>query len=77
MFGRQDEKAGACPPRTSRGRVPLSSLPSLAAEFGDQVVELLKLDIEGSDYAVLGSLDPPALGVRVLCVEPHHTVPHE
>jgi hypothetical protein len=55
-------------------REPGRSLPSLAAELGDQAIELLKLDIEGSEYAVLGLLDS-ALGAGVLCAELHHTVP--
>jgi FkbM family methyltransferase len=80
MFGRQDEQCGSLSAenlyRTGSSIVkPGRSLPSLAAELGDKAVELLKLDIEGSEYAVLSALDPRALGVRVLCVELHHSLP--
>jgi len=80
MFGRQDEESGSLSAENLYGTgssfvKPGRSLASLAAELGDDAVDLLKLDIEGSEYAVLGSLDPLALGVRVLCVELHHTLP--
>jgi hypothetical protein len=75
IFERQDEEAKACPPRTGASFVkPGRSLPSLAAELGDQVVELLKLDTEGREDGGRGWLDPLVLGVRVLCVELHHTL---
>lgn len=45
------------------------------AEFGDRQVHLLKLDIEGSEYEVVPTLDLPTMGVRVLCVEFHHNEP--
>jgi hypothetical protein len=51
--------------------VPARTITSIAAEFGDSSIELLKLDIEGAEYAVLGGIDLAALGVRVLCVEYH------
>jgi FkbM family methyltransferase len=54
--------------------VPGRSLTSLMAENGHQRIHLLKLDIEGAKYDVLESLDLAACGVRVLCVELHHTV---
>jgi FkbM family methyltransferase len=52
-------------------RVPGRTVGSIAREFGHASVELLKLDIEGAEYAVLESTDLVALGVRVLCVEFH------
>jgi len=60
--------------RTTEARqVPARSLISLMREAGDNRIDLLKLDIEGSEYDVLESLSPAALGVQVLCVELHHT----
>jgi FkbM family methyltransferase len=50
------------------------TIPSLAAELGDQRIDLLKLAIEGAEYDVLASLDPRDLGVRMLCVEVNETV---
>ena len=78
MYGRQDEIEGAVSAaniyRTRDSFVrPGRSLSSLMKEFGDPRIDLLKLDIEGSEYEVLESLDPASLGVKVLCVEFHHT----
>jgi FkbM family methyltransferase len=52
-------------------RVPARTIASIAEEFGHERIDLLKLDIEGAEYPVLGSLDLRVLGVRVLCVEYH------
>ncbi|MGX6446639.1 FkbM family methyltransferase [Patulibacter sp. S7RM1-6] len=54
--------------------VEARTLDGIMAEHGDRHVELLKLDIEGAEYAVLEALDLRALGVRVLCVEFHDAV---
>jgi FkbM family methyltransferase len=56
MFGRQDEESGSLSAdnlyRTDSSFVkPGRSLSSLAPELGDEAAELLKLDIEGSEYA--------------------------
>ncbi len=51
-----------------RGR----SLGSLAAELGDERIDLLKLDIEGAEYDVLPALDLVELGVRVFATQLHH-----
>lgn len=48
-------------------------MQSIASELGDERVQLLKLDIEGSEYEVLAATDLDALGVQMLCVELHHT----
>jgi FkbM family methyltransferase len=53
--------------------LPGRSLPSLMAELGDEQVELLKLDIEGSEYDVLPRLDLPGMGVKVFATQLHHT----
>jgi len=53
--------------------LPGRTLPSLMAELGDEKIDLLKLDIEGSEYEVLPTLDLAALGVKVFAVQLHHT----
>src|ERR1700727_2079821 len=40
--------------------LPGRTLPSLMAELGDRQIDLLKIDIEGSEYEVLPTLDLPA-----------------
>src|ERR1700677_4510165 len=52
--------------------VPGRSLPSLMTELGDRHIDLLKLDIEGSEYELLPRLDLDRLGVKVLAVQLHH-----
>ncbi len=52
--------------------VPGRSLESLRAELGDERIDLLKLDVEGAEYDLLATLDPAALGIRVLSVQLHH-----
>ena len=76
MFGRQDEEIGSVSAVNLYGvetthEIPGRALPSLMDEHGDERVDLLKLDIEGSEYEVLDRLDLPSLGVKVLCVELH------
>jgi FkbM family methyltransferase len=53
--------------------VPGRRLESLMAELGDQRIDLLKLDIEGSEYEVVPTLDLQELGVRVFATQLHHT----
>jgi hypothetical protein len=43
------------------------------AELGDERIDLLKVDVEGSEYGLLPTLDLPALGVKVFAVQLHHT----
>jgi FkbM family methyltransferase len=45
------------------------SLPSLMRELGHDRIDLLKLDVEGAEYEVLGSLT--GIRPRVVCVELH------
>jgi FkbM family methyltransferase len=52
--------------------LPGRTLPSLAAELGDERIDLLKLDIEGGEYGVLPTLDLQALGVKVFATQLHH-----
>jgi len=53
--------------------LPGRSLPSLMAEFGDERIDLLKMDIEGSEYEVMPTIDLRALGVKVFAIQLHHT----
>jgi methyltransferase FkbM-like protein len=53
--------------------VPARTLEPFTAELGDDHVDLLKLDIEGSEYDVVPTLDLRALGVRVFAPQLHHT----
>ncbi len=52
--------------------VPGRTLESLMAEFGDDRIDLLKLDIEGAEYEILPTLALPALGVKVFALQLHH-----
>ena len=53
--------------------VPGRTLQSLMAEHGDSRLDLLKMDVEGLEYELLPTLDLMSLGVKVLCVQLHHT----
>lgn len=48
------------------------TLTSLMREFGDDHIDLLKLDLEGLEYELVPSLDLDALGVRVFAIQLHH-----
>lgn len=52
--------------------VPGRTLGSLAAELGDDRIDLLKIDIEGAEYDVLPTIDYEGLGVKVLATQLHH-----
>jgi FkbM family methyltransferase len=49
------------------------TLDSLMREFGDDHIDLLKVDVEGSEYELVPTLDLDALGVRVFAAQLHHT----
>jgi FkbM family methyltransferase len=53
-------------------RVLAKTLAQIAREHGHRRIDLLKLDIEGAEYAVLDETDLRGLGVRILCVEYHN-----
>jgi FkbM family methyltransferase len=53
--------------------LPGRTLPSVMAELGDEQISLLKLDIEGSEFEVLPTLDLRAMGVKVFATQLHHT----
>jgi FkbM family methyltransferase len=76
MYGFEDPEAGSYSQvdlyeTRHATTMPGRTLESLMAEAGDARADLLKLDIEGSEYDVLRELDLARLGVRVLCVELH------
>jgi FkbM family methyltransferase len=49
--------------------VPVRSLTTIMAELGHDHVDLLKLDIEGAEHAVVRSLLASAIRPRILCME--------
>lgn len=51
---------------------PGRSLPSLMAELGDDQIDILKMDTEGTEYELLPTLDLRALGIKILAVCLHH-----
>ncbi len=53
--------------------VECRSIPSLLAELGHERLDLLKLDIEGAEYAVLDDVVDAGLRPSVLCVDFHRT----
>ncbi len=53
--------------------LPGRTLPSLMAELGDDHIDLLKLDIEGGEYALMPTVSLRDLGVKVFAVQLHHT----
>ena len=54
---------------------PVRSLRSIMADLGHERIDLLKLDIEGAEYAVLGSMLEDGPEVSVVCVEFHGRAP--
>jgi FkbM family methyltransferase len=52
--------------------VPGLTLASLMREFGDDHIDLLKVDLEGLEYELVPTLDLVALGVRVFAIQLHH-----
>ena len=80
MWGAEDPESGSLSAvnlyETTRVVTkPGRTIGSLMTDLGDEQADLLKLDIEGSEYDVLEALDLRSLGVRVLCVELHATRP--
>jgi FkbM family methyltransferase len=53
--------------------LPGRTLQSLMTELGDTKVDLLKLDIEGSEYVLLPTLNLNEIGVKVFAIQLHHT----
>lgn len=53
--------------------LPGRTLASLMAQFGDDHIDLLKVDIEGGEYELIPTLDLKALGVKIFATQIHHT----
>lgn len=54
---------------------PCRSLPSLMAELGHRRIDLLKIDIEGAEHAVVRSMLKHGIRPTVLCLEIDQPVP--
>jgi FkbM family methyltransferase len=65
------ERASPTPALT----LPVRELAGVMRELGHSVIDLLKMDIEGSEYAVLEDLVARNIPVRQLLVEFHHRFP--
>ena len=79
LHGDPDPDTGSVGPRVpgreqSTFTVEGRSIASLQRELGDPTIDILKMDIEGAEYAVLADLDLRAAGVQVLCCELHFNV---
>lgn len=55
--------------------LPVRELKGIMRELGHSSIDLLKMDIEGSEYAVLEDLVARAIPIRQLLVEFHHRFP--
>jgi FkbM family methyltransferase len=53
--------------------VPCTDLTSLLRENGHDRIDLLKIDIEGSEYEVIDDILDHRIPVRQICVEFHHS----
>jgi len=51
---------------------PCKTLPSLMSELGWTRIDLLKMDIEGFEYDIIGQILENRLDVKQICVEFHH-----
>ncbi len=52
--------------------LPVKRLVTLASELGHERIDVLKLDVEGGEYALLPDLPRDALAPRQLLIEFHH-----
>jgi FkbM family methyltransferase len=52
--------------------MPGRTVASLMSELGDERIDFLKLDIEGSEYDVVPTLDLHGIGARMLSLQLHH-----
>lgn len=59
---------------TPTQEVPCTDLSSLMEKNGHDHIDLLKLDIEGSEYAVIDDFLNRRIPVRQVCVEYHHGI---
>ncbi len=52
--------------------VPVRRLPTLVDELGDERIDLLKLDVEGAEYAAIRDLVAMDMTIPQVLVEFHH-----
>lgn len=55
--------------------VPVKRLSTLMQELGHDHIDLLKMDIEGAEYAVLEDLEASGIDVCDILLEVHHRMP--
>ncbi|HMJ89636.1 MAG TPA: FkbM family methyltransferase, partial [Candidatus Acidoferrum sp.] len=60
------------PAASAQIRVPCCDLSTLLKKHGHSRVDLLKIDIEGSEFSVLDDILARRIPVRQICVEYHH-----
>jgi FkbM family methyltransferase len=65
-------KAPGAAPAQDALSLPCRSISSLARERGFSRIDLLKMDIEGSEYDVIDDIVQSGLDIGQLCVEFHH-----
>lgn len=53
-------------------RVPVKRLDTIVSELGHERIDLLKMDVEGAEYAVIDDLAQSSLRPKQLLVEFHH-----
>ena len=53
-------------------KAPVKTLKSLAQEFGHQTIDVLKMDIEGSEYDVIDNLEEQGVEINQILIEFHH-----
>ncbi len=56
--------------------VPVKCLETIIQELGHKHIDLLKMDIEGAEYAVIDALTGSSIRPRQLLVEFHHRFPN-
>ena len=63
------------PNATERVELPVRNLAGIMKELGHSHIDLLKMDIEGSEYEVIEDLLARGIQVKQLLVEYHHRFP--
>lgn len=54
---------------------PVRRITTIMQDLGHRQVDLLKMDIEGAEYGVIGDLLAHSIAVKQMCVEFHHRWP--
>jgi FkbM family methyltransferase len=58
----------------TRTQVPISRLSTITKRLGTEVIDLLKMDVEGAEYDVLPDLVESAVRIKQLSIEFHHRI---